>query len=100
MSRFDWSVRVVKTLQTHFCNVVRFERTRNVDSRTLHVLDEVLCVACMLVHVVHTVLENLIIIKLRRLKSTRAGACITQFLQELELKPALLKIKRTGRVSN
>ena len=47
----------------------------------------------MLVHVVHTVLENLIIIKLRRLKSTRAGACIIQILQELELEPAILKIK-------
>ena len=32
----------------------------------------------MLVYVLHTVLENLIIIKLRRLKSTRAGACIIQ----------------------
>ena len=47
-----------------------------------------------------TVRENLIIIKLRRLKSARAGACILQILQELELEPALLKIKRTGRVSN
>ena len=54
----------------------------------------------MLVHVVQTVLENLIIIKLQRLKSTRAGACIIQILQELELEPALLKIKRTGRASN
>ena len=47
-----------------------------------------------------TVLENLIIIKLRCLKSTRAGACITQILGELELEPALLKIKRTETVSN
>ena len=31
---------------------------------------------------------------------TRAGACIIQILQELELEPALLKIKRTGRASN
>ena len=54
----------------------------------------------MLVHVVHTVLGNLIIIKLRRLKSTRAGACIIQILQELELEPALLKIKGTVKVSN
>ena len=54
----------------------------------------------MLVHVVHTVLEYLIIIKLRRFKSTRAGACIIQILQELELEPALLKIKRTGGLSN
>ena len=54
----------------------------------------------MLVHVVHTVLENLIIIKLRRLKSTKAGACIIQILQGLELEPALLKMKRTGTVSN
>ena len=54
----------------------------------------------MLVHVAHTVLENLIIIKLRCLESTRAGACIIKILQELELEPALLKIKRTGRVSN
>ena len=53
----------------------------------------------MLVHI-GTVLENLIIIKLRCLKSTRAGACIIQVLQEFELGPALLKIKRTGRVSN
>ena len=37
------------------------------------------------------------IIKLRRLKPTKAGACIIQIL-ELEL--ALLKIKRTGGVSN
>ena len=79
--------------------MVRFERTRNDDSRTLHVLDEVLRVACMLVYD-GTVLENLIIIKLRRLKSTRAGACIVQILQELELEPALLKIKRTGKVSS
>ena len=56
MSRFDWSVHVVKT---HVCNVIRFERTRNDNSRTLHVLDEVLRVACMLVHVVYTVVENL-----------------------------------------
>ena len=41
-----------------------------------------------------------IIIKLQRLKSTRAEACIIQILQELELGPALLKIKRTGGVSN
>ena len=57
----------------------------------------------MLVYVVHTVLEYLIIIKLRRLNSTRAGACIIiQILQELELEPALLKIKikRTGKISN
>ena len=47
-----------------------------------------------------TVLENLIIIKLRRLKSRRVGACIIQILQEIELEPALLKIKRTGKVSN
>ena len=47
-----------------------------------------------------TALDNLIIIQLRRLRSTRAGACIIQILQELELEPALLKIKRTGRVSN
>ena len=39
--------------------MVRFERTTNDDCRTLHVLDEVLRVACMLVHAVHTVLENL-----------------------------------------
>ena len=65
------------------CNVVRFECTGNDDCRKLHVLDEVLRVDCMLVHVVHTVLENLIIIKLRHLKSARAGACIIQILQEL-----------------
>ena len=50
----------------------------------------------MLMHVVHTVLENLIIIKLRHFKSTRAGACIIQILQELELEPASLKIKSPG----
>ena len=44
----------------------------------------------MLMHVVHTVLENLNIIKLPCLKSTRAGACIIKILQELELEPALL----------
>ena len=75
--------------------MVRFERIRNDDSRTLHVLDEVLYAGAF-----GTVLENLIIIKLRRLKSTRAGACIIQILQELELEPALLKIKRTRKVSN
>ena len=53
----------------------------------------------MLLHVAHTVLESLIIIKLRRLKSTRAGACIIQILQELELESALRKIKRAGSVS-
>ena len=37
----------------------------------------------MLVHVVHTVPENLIIIKLRLLKSTRVGAC-TQSLKDWE----------------
>ena len=42
----------------------------------------------------------LIIIKLRRLKSARAGACIIQILKEFELEPALLKITRAGRVSN
>ena len=55
------------------------------DCRTLHVLDEVLRVGCMLVYVVHTVLENLIIIKLRRLKSKSAGACIIQILQGLRI---------------
>ena len=47
-----------------------------------------------------TVLENLIVIKLLRLRSTGAGACVTQILQEPELEPALLKTKMTGRVSN
>ena len=76
--------------------MVRLERTRNDDCRTLHVFDEVLRVACMLVHF-GTVLENLIIIKLRCLKSTRAGPCIIQIIQQLELEPALLKInKRSG----
>ena len=41
-------------------------------------------VSCLHVSACCTVLENLIIIKLRRLKSTRAGACIIQILQELE----------------
>ena len=54
----------------------------------------------MLVHVLHTVLENLIIIKLRRLRSTRDGACIIRILQELELEPALFEIKRSRRLSN
>ena len=36
----------------------------------------------MLVDVVHTVPENLIIIKIRRLKSARAGACSIQILQK------------------
>ena len=53
-------------------------------------------VSCLYASACGTGLENLVIIKLRRLKSTRAGACIIQILQELELKPALLKIKRTG----
>ena len=79
--------------------MVPFERTRNDDSRTLHVLDKVL-MSCLYASVCGTVLENLIIIKLQRLKSTRAGACIIQILQELELEPALLKIKRTGKVSS
>ena len=55
---------------------------------------------CLYAGTFGTVLENVVIIKLRRLKSTRAGACIIQILQELELEPALLKIKRTGEVSN
>ena len=38
----------------------------------------------MLVYVVHTVLENLIIIQLRRLKSTRAGACTIQNQKDWE----------------
>ena len=42
----------------------------------------------------------LIIIKLGRLKSTRAGASIIQILQELELGPASPKIQRTGGVTN
>ena len=47
----------------------------------------------MLVHVVQF-WRILIIIKLRRLRSTRAAACIIQILQELELEPALLKIDK------
>ena len=50
----------------------------------------------MLVFVVHSFLEKLIIAKICRLKSTRAGACIIQILQELELEPALLKTKGLG----
>ena len=57
-------------------------------------------VSCLYASASGTVLENLTIIKLRRLKSTRAGACKIQILQELKLEPALLRIKRTGRVSN
>ena len=76
------------------CNVVRFERTRNDDSRILDVL-EVLWVPCMQVHMVQF-RRILIIIKLRRLKSTRAGACIIQILQELELEPHYWKSKALG----
>ena len=43
---------------------------------------------------------DLIIIKLRRLESIRAGDGIIQILQELELEPALFKTKRTWKVSN
>ena len=39
--------------------------------------------------------HNKELIKLRHLKSTRAGAFIILILQELELEPALLKINRT-----
>ena len=47
MSRFDWPDCVVKNsvdrcLQS---DLIRFERSRNDDSKTLHVLDEVLCMA-------------------------------------------------------
>ena len=38
MLRFDRSDCVVKNLVDPVCNVVRFERSRNDDSRTLHVL--------------------------------------------------------------
>ena len=43
----------------------------------------------MLVHVVQF-WRILIIIKLQRLRSTRAVTCIIQIVQELELEPALL----------
>ena len=45
--RFDWSDCVVKNLVDHVCSVARFEGSRNEDSRTLHVLEEVLRAACM-----------------------------------------------------
>ena len=66
--------------------MVRFERTRNDDSRTLHVHVHV---RCLYASAFGTVLETLIVIKLRRLKSTRAGACTIQILQEVELEPAI-----------
>ena len=53
--------------------------------------------SCLYANVCGTVLENLIIIKLPRLKSTRAGACIIQILKELELEPAFHKSKGLGK---
>ena len=50
MSRFDWPDCVVKTRQTGVCSVIRFERSKIDDSKTLHVVDEVWGVACMPVH--------------------------------------------------
>ena len=42
MSRFEWSDWMIKNLVHRVCSVVRFERSRNDDSRTLNVLDEAL----------------------------------------------------------
>ena len=98
MSRFNWSGSVVKKLCGLCSNVVRFERTRMTAAEHCIYLTKF----CELLHVsaFDTALENLIMIKLGRLRSTRAGACIIQILQELEMEPALHKIKKTGRVSN
>ena len=60
MSRFNWSVHVVKYVQVDLClqcgleNVVRFERIRNDDSRTLYVLTKFfeLLLPYMLLHLV------------------------------------------------
>ena len=54
--------------------------------------------SCLYASASDTVLENLIIIKLRRLKSTRAGACIIQILQELELEPAEPSMDNTDQI--
>ena len=67
--------------------------SRNDDNRTLHVLGkvcELLVCWCM----------QYSSGDFNHDKATRAGACIIQILQELELEPALLKVERTGRVSN
>ena len=77
---FDWNA-LEKTTAEHCMYLTKF-------------------LSCLYTSAFGTVLENLIITKLRRLKSTRAGPCIIQILQEIELEPALLKIKRTGKVSN
>ena len=50
MSSFDWPHAWLNTRYTGVCSVIRFERSRNDDSKTLHVLDEVLLTACMPVH--------------------------------------------------
>ena len=43
MSRLDWSDSVVKNLVDRRCSVVVYERRRNDDSRTLHVLELLPC---------------------------------------------------------
>ena len=86
--------------------MIRFERSKIDDSKTLHVLDEVLGVVGMPVHEfiqlwrmeyyeknLHVCL-TIITMKLQIFKSTRAGAC--WILLKLELEPASLKIRRTG----
>ena len=88
MPRFDWSDRMVQKL-------CRFVSAMWFDSNALEMTTAEHCtyltkfMSCLYVSTCGTVLENVIIIKLRRLKSTRAGACIIQILQEVELEPAI-----------
>ena len=42
MSHFDWPDCVIKNSVDRFCTVIRLERSKIDDSKTLHVLDEVL----------------------------------------------------------
>ena len=84
-----------KIWQTVVCSVVRFERGRNDDSRTSHVLDDILWVACMAVlqflrteSFVGNLLVCVIILStmsqiykswnMHDSNCTRTGACITQ----------------------
>ena len=92
MSRFDWLVRVVKN-SLDSCLQCGSIRTHQKWWQQNIAFTWRSFVSCLYPIAGGTVLENLIIIKLWSLEFTGAGAYIIQILQELEVEPALLKIK-------
>ena len=105
MSRSDWSVRVVKNsvdsyLQIMWFNSSALEMTTAEHCMYLTKFCEFLVCWCMWYSSGEFNHNKELNKATTSLKSTRAGAFIIQILQELEQEPALLKIKRTGRVSN